>query len=71
MKQLLMKNYGIKFEKERSELYSPEQGNYIENSMDHYYYIYEDLISKEHDKKSKKTLIHSKLLLIKILLIFG
>lgn len=42
---------------ERSEVYSPEQGNYIENSMDHYYYyIYEDLLSKEHDKKEQNNI---------------
>lgn len=46
----------ILIEEERSEVYSPEQGNYIENSMDHYYYIYEDLLSKEHDKKEQKNI---------------
>ncbi len=46
----------IIIEKERSELYSPEQVNYIESSMDHYYYIYEDLISKEHNKKEQKNI---------------
>lgn len=46
----------ILIEEERSEVYSPEQGNYIENSMDHYYYIYEDLFSKEHNKKEQKNI---------------
>ncbi len=44
----------ILVEKERSELYMPEQGTYIYDAMDYYYYLYEELISKEHTKVEQK-----------------
>lgn len=44
----------ILVEKERSELYMPEQGTYIDDAMDHYYYLYEESISKEHTKVEQK-----------------
>lgn len=44
----------ILVEKERSELYMPEQGTYITDAMDYYYYLYEELISKEHTKVEQK-----------------
>ena len=49
-------NESINIEQESSVLYSPEEGNYIESVVDHYYYIYNDLISKEHIKKEQKDI---------------
>lgn len=49
-------NESINIEQESSVLYSPEEGNYIDSAVDHYYYIYNDLISKEHIKKEQKDI---------------
>lgn len=64
-------NESINIEQESSVLYSPEEGNYIESVVDHYYYIYNDLISKEHIKKEQKDINTFKISADKNSTIFG
>ncbi len=54
-----------------SILYSPEEENYIDSTVDHYYYIYNNLISKEHIKKEQKNINTFKISAEKNSTIFG